>query len=68
MTEISYKDKLQSLGFSRLKGTEKKWAVPDERDGSVAGYQTERWDDSVSAVVTPKPLIIESRAHEGERV
>ena len=68
MSEITYKEKLQSLAWSLKRGTEKKWAVPDDRDGTTAGYQIERWDDSVSAVVTPKPLVMASKAHEGERV
>ena len=53
-----YRDKLRSLGFSRHKGTSKTTVVPHERDGKTAGYQIEQWDDSVSAVVTPRPLNI----------
>lgn len=57
-----YQAKLSSLGFSRHKGTSKTTSVEHERDGSVAGYQIESWDDSMAAIVTPKPLVIETRA------
>ncbi len=62
MSELSYKEKLKSLGFNhRHRGGTKTWKVTDDRDGTVAGYQTERWDDSVSANVFAKPINITTK-------
>jgi hypothetical protein len=66
MSDVSFREKLRSISFShRHRGGTKTWAVTDERDGSVAGYQTESWDDSVSANVIAKPVNIQIKT-EGQ--
>jgi hypothetical protein len=64
MAETSYREHLQSLGFSRHRGGTKTTVERHERDGSVAGYHVERWDDSVAAVVTPKHMRLETTVKE----
>jgi hypothetical protein len=48
----SYKDKLQSLSFSKLRGTTRKRPVTDERTGQYVGYQTDHWSGRVDATIT----------------
>jgi len=49
----SYKEKLRSLGFSRLKGTTRRREVVDENTGGHAGFHTDHWDGRVDATVVP---------------
>lgn len=51
-----YQAKLRSLGFPRRIGTSQRKEVTDERDGTVGGYQTEHWDDSVDADIHLKTV------------
>lgn len=61
MSDTDFKEKLRSLGFNhRHRGGTKTWTVIDDRDGSVAGQQTESWDDSVAANVLAKPIKLET--------
>lgn len=54
-SDESYREKLQSLGFSRLKGTTRKREVVDERTGGYAGYHLDHWDGRVDATVVASP-------------
>ena len=52
MSDDRYRDKLQSLSFSKLKGTTRKRPVRDERTGQHVGYQTDHWSGRVDATIT----------------
>jgi hypothetical protein len=52
------------FGTGRHKGTTKTWAVRDETNGKVGGYQTEHWNDRVDADVRPKALNLKLVAAE----
>lgn len=54
-----FKDKLRSIGFSRLRGTAERKPVLREEDGSIGGYQTTHWDDHQDAEVIVKPVEVD---------
>lgn len=58
-----YREHLAGIGFLRRKGTTNTTVVEHER-GGTAGYQIERWDDSMAAIVTPKRLDVTSVVRE----
>jgi hypothetical protein len=51
----------KNVGISLRKGTSQKKPVTDERDGTVAGYHEEHWDDHVDAVAQPKAIKLKAR-------
>lgn len=61
MTE--YADKLKSLSFGTKVGAKpsEKRSITDERDGSVAGVETEHWDGSQDAVARPKTIRVRAQ-------
>jgi hypothetical protein len=56
-----YQEKLRSLAFSTRRGTSERRVIRDETDGSVAGIQTEHWDDHVDAEARLKPIKVKAR-------
>jgi hypothetical protein len=50
-----------SFGVLSRRGSTERKVVTDERDGSVAGTQTEHWDDHVDAEVRLKPIRLKAR-------
>jgi hypothetical protein len=56
-----YREKLRTLGFSTRRGTSERHVIRDERDGTVAGIQTDHWDDRVDAKVRLKPIRVKAR-------
>lgn len=60
----SYRDKLQSIGFSRHKGTSRTTNVQHDRTGEVVGSQTEHWNDRVDATAFAPTVNIKTRAEE----
>lgn len=63
----AYGAKLRSLGFLSKKGTSERRVVRDERDGSVAGVETEHWDGSQDAAARPKPVHVKAKLIQEER-
>jgi hypothetical protein len=61
MTE--YGDKLKTLNFGTKVGTKpsEKRMITDERDGSVAGVETEHWDGSKDAAARPKSIRVKAQ-------
>lgn len=57
----TYREKLASLGWSVHRGGSETKRITDERDGSVAGLQTENWDGSVDAQARPKPIKVKAK-------
>ena len=51
----SYREKLNSLGFGKLKGSTRKRKVVDERTGGYAGFHRDHWDGRVDATVVASP-------------
>ena len=51
-----YREKLKTLGFGTKRGQSERRIVRDERDGSVAGVETENWDGSQDAAARPKHI------------
>ena len=52
-----YLDRIKGFGAPRRWGQSQKKIKTDERDGSVAGYEVEHWDDRQDAVVQTKPVV-----------
>lgn len=46
----------KGVGTLLLRGTSRRLRVLDERDGSVAGYHVEHWDDRQSGIARPKTI------------
>lgn len=57
----AYADKLKTLGFGTRRGTSSRRVVLDERDGSVAGVETEHWNDRTDAAARPKSIRIKAQ-------
>lgn len=51
----------KGVGFLKGRGSSQKRVVTDERDGSVAGVEHERWDGSQDATVRPKPIHVKAK-------
>ena len=51
-----YADKLKTLSFGTKRGQSERRIVRDERDGSVAGVETEHWDGSQDGAARPKHI------------
>jgi len=68
MSEESYREKLQSLGFSRRKGTTRKREITNELTGGYGGYHLDHWDGRVDATVVASPAVVnpDLRAREVE--
>jgi hypothetical protein len=56
-----YADKLKSLSFGTKRGQSERRVITDERDGSVAGVQTEHWDGSQDAAARPKTIRVKAQ-------
>jgi hypothetical protein len=56
-----FQEKLRSLAFSTRRGSTERRVIRDETDGSVAGVQTEHWDDHVDAEARLKPIRVKAR-------
>lgn len=61
MTE--YGDKLKTLSFGMKVGAKpsEKRQITDERDGSIAGVETEHWDGSQDAAARPKTIRVRAQ-------
>lgn len=59
-----FRDKVSTIAAPRRLGTSRTIVKRDERDGSVAGRETEHWDDRRDATVIPKALKLKMRAEE----
>lgn len=46
----------KGVGISLRKGTSQKKPVIDERDGTIAGFEREHWDDHQDAHARIKPI------------
>jgi hypothetical protein len=47
------------FGVLSRRGSSERRVIRRDDDGTVAGVETEHWDDHVDAVVTPKSLRLE---------
>ncbi len=56
-----YQEKLKSLGFGTKRGQSEKRILTDERDGTVAGVETEHWDGSQDAAARPKTIRVKAQ-------
>jgi hypothetical protein len=58
-----YSDKLKTLGFGTKVGEKpsERRRITDERDGSVAGVETEHWDGSQDAAARPKAIRVRAQ-------
>ena len=58
-----YGDKLKTLSFGTKVGSKpsEKRRVIDDRDGSVAGVETEHWDGSQDADARPKTIRVKAQ-------
>lgn len=61
LAEETYREKLKSLSFGKVKGQSERKRVVDDRDGSTAGIHVEHWDGSQDAEARPKPIRIRAR-------
>lgn len=50
-----------SFGVMSRRGSSDRRPVTDERDGSIAGHQTEHWDGRVDATARMKPTRLKVR-------
>jgi hypothetical protein len=55
-----YRDKLKTLGFGTKRGQDERRVITDERDGTVAGVETEHWDGSQDAAARPKNIRVKA--------
>jgi hypothetical protein len=64
---VSYRDKLESLGFQAKPKMSKTTTVHDEERGGgrVAGYQTEHKDGHVDATITPPSVDLSAKLKKG---
>jgi len=56
-----YKQKLKSLSFGTKRGQPERRVITDERDGTVAGVETEHWDGSKDAAARPKNIRVKAQ-------
>jgi hypothetical protein len=53
-----------SFGVLSRRGSAERRPVIDDADGTVAGHQTEHWDDHVDAEVRMSPIKVKARKVE----
>lgn len=61
-----YAEKLKSLSFGTKRGQSERRIIPDERDGSVAGVETEHWDGSTDGAARPKSIRVKAKLIQEE--
>ena len=63
---ISFKDKIQSIGFARHAGTTRTRPVLSETTGKIAGKQIDHWDGRVDAVARPESVRLRPSQVQGD--
>jgi hypothetical protein len=56
----------EGFGTGKHAGTERKHPVTDQRDGTIGGYHTEKWDGSQDATVKIKPVAVRAKTQGDE--
>lgn len=64
----AYREKLESLGFSTRRGSTQDRVIRNDRDGSVAGRETEHWDGHVDATAMIQPVRAKAKMRRVSRV
>ena len=64
----AYREKLESLGFSTRRGSSETTVIRNDRDGSIAGRQTEHWNDRVDAQAMVQPVRAQAKVRRVKRV